>query len=170
LNGFFTPRRFQEAQDACPFCGVLDLEHEISNCVEHFTECTAVSAASASLALPSPVGVRQQPRTWFSAWLSGAFGRSELIRFSLRGRRLAFPLFVEALYSIHNSIRHGLDRPPHWSLALAIWEHVRLNFGPGLPRPNAGGAAGPVSLLLEGAHAPTSGQAQGGVGQSPAGE
>ena len=132
LNGFHTSSRHQEPPQPCCFCGRLDHARGVYDDVKHFVFCRILShiALRLGLILPRPLSLDSPcspplPSVWWTEWLRGRFGAG--LPEARRNRHFSFLVFCEALYTVHNHRRHGLEFLPPDRLARAIRNQMSLS-------------------------------------------
>jgi hypothetical protein len=132
LNGFHTSSRHQEPPQPCCFCGRLDHVRGVYDDVKHFVFCRILShiALRLGLILPRPLSLDSPcspplPSVWWTEWLRGRFGAG--LPEARRNRHFSFLVFCEALYTVHNHRRHGLEFLPPDRLARAIRNQMSLS-------------------------------------------
>lgn len=104
LNGLHTDARHQNARDPPCFLCERALDR-----TEHFIECAHLNLVAWLLGL---VRTKHLEQSWFISWINGQFaGRKEIGPHLREQRKLSwiFPLFVHAVYTHHNMVRHGRE-------------------------------------------------------------
>ena len=100
-------------------------------------ECAGLDYVCRRLAL-----IPAESGSWFDFWLSKDFGSA--LPASRHNRVFSFPYFVEAVYTLHNHIRHGSIISSPEAMVRAIHQQLLFSKIRGLPRLFPVGAAGPV--------------------------